>query len=114
MFLSFKCAVGGMFWSVAGESHQVESQHLRLHQLQIPGHGLPLLSALLLQFTRHHVGGEVIRTLFSSAHKKYLHPQHSKETNTCQCCGSSFFLTDNFSLFMLQKPEKMGLNIALG
>ena len=26
----------------------------------------------------------------------------------------SFFLTDSFSLYMLQKPEKMGLNIAPG
>ena len=62
---------------MAWGSHQVECGHLCTDALQNHPHVLPLLSALFLQSSRHHVGGEVICTLFSSAHKKYLYREYS-------------------------------------
>ena len=76
---------------MARESDQVECRHICIDTLQTYVHDVLLLPALLIISSRHNVGGEVIRTLFSSAHKKYLYREHSKETNTCQCCGVHSF-----------------------
>ena len=74
-------------WVLAVGCYKMESGHHGTYALQTHPHGVLLLQALLIQSSHCHVGREVIRTLFSSAHKKHLHREHSKETYICHRCG---------------------------